>query len=90
MVDLNQIDLKNIKESLNIKEEEIDPIEFVKNRFIADEFINLVNENKLYMLELNTQPGMTQTSLSPEQASYCGLSMNDMIKMIIKEASYEC
>ena len=48
------------------------------------------NENKLYMLELNTQPGMTQTSLSPEQASYCGLSMNDMVKMIIKEASYEC
>ena len=48
------------------------------------------NENKLYMLELNTQPGMTQTSLSPEQASYCGLSMTDMVNMIIKEASYEC
>ena len=47
-------------------------------------------EGKLYMLELNTQPGMTKTSLSPEQASYCGLSMNDMVKMIIKEASYEC
>ena len=48
------------------------------------------DKGKLYMLELNTQPGMTQTSLSPEQASYCGLSMNDMVKMIIKEASYEC
>ena len=41
------------------------------------------------MLELNTQPGMTKTSLCPEQASYCGLSMNDMIKIIIEEASYE-
>ncbi len=46
-------------------------------------------EKKLYMLELNTQPGMTQTSLSPEQASYCGLGLNDMIKIILDEASYE-
>ena len=45
---------------------------------------------KLYMLELNTQPGMTQTSLSPEQASYCGLNMDDIIKILIEEASYEC
>ena len=47
-------------------------------------------ENKLFMLELNTQPGMTSTSLSPEQASYCGLTINDMIKIIIEEADYEC
>lgn len=47
-------------------------------------------KEKLYMLELNTQPGMTRTSLSPEQASYCGLSMEDMIRVIIEEASYEC
>ena len=45
---------------------------------------------KLYMLELNTQPGMTKTSLSPEQASYCGLNMDDIIKILIEEASYEC
>ena len=46
-------------------------------------------EKNLYMLELNTQPGMTQTSLSPEQASYCGLGLNDVIKIILEEASYE-
>ncbi len=46
-------------------------------------------EKKLYMLELNTQPGMTQTSLSPEQASYCGIGLIDMIKIILEEASYE-
>ena len=45
---------------------------------------------KLYMLELNTQPGMTKTSLSPEQALYCGFDMNHVIKTIIEEASYEC
>jgi len=48
------------------------------------------NNEKLYMLELNTQPGMTQTSLSPEQAAYCGINMNDMIKTLIEEANYEC
>ena len=48
------------------------------------------NNEKLYMLELNTQPGMTHTSLSPEQASYCGLNMKDMIEILIEEASYEC
>ena len=44
----------------------------------------------LYMLELNTQPGMTQTSLSPEQAAYCGIHINDMIKILLEEAIYEC
>ena len=48
------------------------------------------NNGRLYMLELNTQPGMTQTSLSPEQASYCGLNMDEMIKILIEEANYEC
>ena len=48
------------------------------------------NNEKLYMLELNTQPGMTQTSLSPEQAAYCGISLNDMIKILLEEANYEC
>ena len=46
-------------------------------------------EKKLYMLELNTQPGMTHTSLSPEQAYYCGLSLKDIIKIILEEASHE-
>ena len=48
------------------------------------------NNEKLYMLELNTQPGMTHTSLSPEQAAYCGFNMKDVIQILIKEANYEC
>ena len=31
------------------------------------------------MLEINTHPGMTETSLIPEQAQYYGLSFNDLI-----------
>ena len=47
------------------------------------------NNEKLYMLELNTQPGMTKTSLCPEQASYCGINMKDLVKILIEEANYE-
>ena len=32
------------------------------------------------MLEINTHPGMTETSLIPEQAHYFGLPFNDLIK----------
>ena len=47
-------------------------------------------KGRFYLLEINTQPGMTQTSLSPEQAAYCGIDINDMIKILLEEASYEC
>ena len=46
--------------------------------------------SQLYMLEINTQPGMTNTSLSPEQALFCNISLKDMVKIIIEEATYEC
>ena len=46
--------------------------------------------NQLYLLEINTQPGMTNTSLSPEQALHCNISFEEMIKILIDEASYEC
>ena len=45
---------------------------------------------QLYILEINTQPGMTKTSLSPEQALFCNISLKDMVKIIIEEATYEC
>ena len=48
------------------------------------------NHNKLFMLELNTQPGMTETSLAPEQALFCQITMKQMVKTLIEEATYEC
>ena len=44
------------------------------------------DSNKLYLLELNTQPGMTPTSLVPEQASYCNVSMHRLITLLIEAA----
>ena len=41
----------------------------------------------LYILELNTQPGMTKTSLVPEQAKYVGLDLPQLCLDLIKDAS---
>ena len=40
----------------------------------------------LYILETNTQPGMTPTSLLPEQAQACGLSFENLCLMILQTA----
>ena len=41
----------------------------------------------LVLLETNTQPGMTPTSLAPEQAAYCGLGFPELCDWIVKDAS---
>ncbi len=41
----------------------------------------------LILLETNTQPGMTPTSLSPEQAGYCGISFADLCSWMVEDAS---
>ena len=43
--------------------------------------------NKFYLLEINTQPGMTSLSLVPEIAKYCNISFLKLIEWIIKDAS---
>ncbi len=43
--------------------------------------------NKFYLLEINTQPGMTNLSLVPEIAAYHGISFIDLLKLILKDAS---
>ena len=40
----------------------------------------------LFVLETNTQPGMTPLSLVPEQARYCGMSYEDLVETIIADA----
>ena len=43
--------------------------------------------NKFYLLEINTQPGMTKLSLVPEIARYKGISFKNLIEWILKDAS---
>jgi D-alanine-D-alanine ligase len=41
----------------------------------------------LYLLETNTQPGMTPTSLAPEQAAYTGISFGELVRWMVEDAS---
>ena len=44
-------------------------------------------KNKFYLLEVNTQPGMTRLSLVPEIAKYKGISFIKLIEWILKDAT---
>ena len=44
-------------------------------------------KGKFYLLEINTQPGMTKLSLVPEIAAHRGIKFIDLIEWILKDAS---
>jgi len=41
----------------------------------------------LYCLEVNTQPGMTETSLVPELAMHAGVSFDELVRWMVEDAS---
>jgi D-alanine-D-alanine ligase len=41
----------------------------------------------LVCLEVNTQPGMTETSLVPEMAQYDGINFDDLVRWMVEDAS---
>lgn len=43
----------------------------------------------LYLLEINTQPGMTPLSLVPEIAGYAGISFEDLVSWLVEDAGVE-
>ena len=44
-------------------------------------------KGRFYLLEINTQPGMTKLSLVPEIANYYGINFYNLIRLILKDAS---
>jgi len=44
-------------------------------------------KNKFYLLEVNTQPGMTKLSLVPEIAEYNNISFEELVSWMVKDAS---
>ena len=44
-------------------------------------------KDNFYLLEINTQPGMTKLSLVPEISAYKGINFLNLIKLILKDAS---
>ncbi|HUL89689.1 MAG TPA: D-alanine--D-alanine ligase [Pseudolabrys sp.] len=43
----------------------------------------------LVCLEVNTQPGMTETSLVPEMAQHAGIAFDDLVRWMVEDASLE-
>jgi D-alanine-D-alanine ligase len=43
----------------------------------------------LYCLEVNTQPGMTETSLVPEMAAHAGIPFGELVAWMVEDASLE-
>jgi D-alanine-D-alanine ligase len=44
---------------------------------------------QFYLLEINTQPGMTALSLSPEIAAHAGISFNQLVKSLVDNAQLD-
>jgi D-alanine-D-alanine ligase len=44
-------------------------------------------KDELVCLEVNTQPGMTETSLAPEMAAYAGVSFTELVTWLVEDAS---
>ena len=40
----------------------------------------------LFLLEVNTQPGMTPISLVPEQAAHVGIGFADLVEQLVEDA----
>ncbi len=57
-------------------------------RFNAENCTESNVVNKIVMLELNTQPGMTPTSLVPEQAAYVGIDFDQLCRWMVEDASW--
>lgn len=49
----------------------------------------LAGTQGLACLEVNTQPGMTETSLVPELAAYAGIPFEDLVRWMIEDASLD-
>lgn len=47
------------------------------------------SEMKPYVLEINTLPGMTETSLMPEMARECGIDFDSLVEKILNTARIE-
>src|SRR5258705_12216698 len=46
-----------------------------------------VGTEGLVCLEVNTQPGMTETSLLPELAAYAGMTFDELVRWMVEDAS---
>jgi len=74
----------DVKLSKKIKKIAFDIHKLLKCRHYSRVDFRLDKNNKPWFLELNTHPGMTETSLLPKSAAAAGIDFNSLINKIIK------
>jgi D-alanine-D-alanine ligase len=57
-------------------------------RFYEKNAISGTIVNKIVMLEVNTQPGMTPMSLAPEQAAHVGITFGQLCRWLVEDATW--
>lgn len=82
-----QIEKNAYQEALKISENVFDVIGC--RGLVRVELIYSEEENKHYVLEVNTHPGMTKLSLCPEIAAYNGISYADLVKELVETARFD-
>jgi D-alanine-D-alanine ligase len=59
---------------------------FKCNTLSRVDFILSEKENKLYFLEINSQPGLTKMSLLPEQVTFKEINFESIVKELINNS----
>ena len=77
------LDKKNLKKVTDIA---LKAHKIIKCRGVTRSDFKFYN-GKFYLLEINTQPGMTKLSLVPEIANFTGMNFIKLIEWILKDAS---
>lgn len=84
---------KQVEESEEIKNKLLTYAENIHNALglnciSRSEFI-LTEDKKIYALEVNTHPGLTELSIVPEIAMKAGISYEDLVDLLLKSAKFE-
>ena len=58
-----------------------------RSDFRYDDTNGHAGPEQLYLLEVNTQPGLTALSLVPEQAAYRGISFPELVGWMVENAA---
>jgi D-alanine-D-alanine ligase len=77
------------KEAHKCKEVSKNVFKVLRGRGFPRVDIILDNENTPYVLEMNTVPGMTPTSLLPMAAQEIGMNFDDLVIEILKTAQLD-
>jgi D-alanine-D-alanine ligase len=65
-------------------------VDFIlNNKLHRDSPVNSGGDGEFYLLEINTHPGFTETSLVPKIANYVGISFDEIVAFLVQNAHFD-